>query len=141
MGLASYRVTKPAQTRPQQGGRTYRLKSQSRRRSRAGSGSRFYLPHAPTAPPCRFYSACGRVTRVVTHEPTLPRLIVDYAQVSTHEQDLILQGEELVVTGCTHIYSEQISAGRHLGGFALEGMLDSLRPNDVVDASRLDWLA
>ena len=72
---------------------------------------------------------------------TSTRLIAGYARVSTHEQDLTLQRDELIEAGCTHIYAEKVSAGRPLLRPQLERMLDSLRPNDIVVVTRLDRLA
>ena len=77
----------------------------------------------------------------MTHASTSTRLVVGYARVSTQDQDLTLQREELVAAGCTHVYSEKISAGRPLFRPELERMLASLRPNDVVIVTRLDRLA
>ena len=77
----------------------------------------------------------------MTHPPTSTRQTVGYARVSTPDQDLTLQREELVAAGCTHVYAEKISAGRPLFRPELELMLNSLRPNDVVVITRLDRLA
>ena len=77
----------------------------------------------------------------MTHEPTSTRLVVGYARVSTPDQDLTLQREQLVAAGSTHVYAEKISAGRPLFRPELERMLNALRPNDVVVVTRLDRLA
>ena len=77
----------------------------------------------------------------MTPVSTSTRLIAGYARVSTHEQDLTLQRDELIEAGCTHIYAEKVSAGRPLLRPQLERMLDSLRPNDIVVVTRLDRLA
>ena len=69
------------------------------------------------------------------------RLIVGYARVSTQDQDLSLQCEELVTAECTYVFTEKISAGRPRFRPELERMLNSLRPNDVVVVTRLDRLA
>ena len=77
----------------------------------------------------------------MNHRPTTYRLFVGYARVSTHDQELTLQREELIEAGCTHVYAEKISAGQPLFRPELERMLNNLRPNDVVVVTRLDRLA
>ena len=77
----------------------------------------------------------------MTHDSPSTNLIVGYARVSTQDQNLTLQRNELVAAGCTHVYAEKISAGRPLFRPELERMLNSLRHNDVVVVSRLDRLA
>ena len=77
----------------------------------------------------------------MTHASTSTKLVAGYARVSTHDQDLTLQREQLVAAGCTYVYAEKISAGRPLFRPELERMLNSLRPNDVVVVTQLDRLA
>ena len=79
--------------------------------------------------------------RVLGPASATARLVVGYARVSTHYQDLTQQREELAAAGCTHIYAEKISAGRPFFRPELERLLDSLRPHDVVIVTRLDRLA
>ena len=79
--------------------------------------------------------------RVVGPASATARLVVGYARVSTHYQDLTQQREELAGAGCIHIYAEKVSAGRPFFRPELERLLVSLRPYDVVIVTRLDRLA
>ena len=75
------------------------------------------------------------------HAPASSRLVLGYARVSTSEQDLSLQQEQLAAAGCTHVYAEKVSASRPYFRPQLERLLDSLRPHDTVIVTRLDRLA
>ncbi|HBP4890778.1 TPA: recombinase family protein [Pseudomonas aeruginosa] len=71
---------------------------------------------------------------------TLKSAILGYARVSTGEQDLSLQRNELSDAGCTRIFAEKISGARKERP-ELERLLDHLRAEDVVIVTRLDRLA
>ncbi|WP_454854039.1 recombinase family protein [Rhizobium binxianense] len=67
-------------------------------------------------------------------------LLIGYARVSTDDQDLSHQRDELHATGCTRIFAEKIT-GTHSKRPELARMLDHLRAGDVVTVTRLDRLA
>lgn len=67
-------------------------------------------------------------------------MLIGYARVSTGEQDLRQQRDELHAAGCTRIFAEKIT-GTHAKRPELVRMLDHLRPGDVVTVTRLDRLA
>lgn len=68
------------------------------------------------------------------------RLIVGYARVSTDDQELANQRDELHAVGCSRIFAEKIT-GNHAKRPELARMLDHLRAADVVTVTRLDRLA
>lgn len=68
------------------------------------------------------------------------RLIVGYARVSTDDQELANQRDELHAVGCSRIFAEKIT-GNHAKRPELVRMLDHLRAADVVTVTRLDRLA
>ncbi|MFJ2456689.1 recombinase family protein [Pseudomonas protegens] len=68
------------------------------------------------------------------------RLLIGYARVSTDDQDLRNQRDELHAIGCTRIFSEKIT-GTHAKRPELGRLLDYLRAGDVVTVTRLDRLA
>ncbi|MGO1602824.1 MULTISPECIES: recombinase family protein [unclassified Halomonas] len=68
------------------------------------------------------------------------RLLIGYARVSTGDQDLRNQRDELNAAGCSRIFAEKVT-GAHAKRPELERMLDHLRPGDVVTVTRLDRLA
>ncbi|EDL7089086.1 recombinase family protein [Salmonella enterica subsp. enterica serovar Agona] len=68
------------------------------------------------------------------------RLLIGYARVSTDDQDLRNQRDELHAAGCTRIFAEKIT-GTHAKRPELARMLDHLRAGDVVTVTRLDRLA
>jgi len=68
------------------------------------------------------------------------RLHIGYARVSTDDQDLSQQRDELQKAGCSRIFAEKIS-GTHTKRPELARMIDHLRPGDVVTVTRLDRLA
>lgn len=68
------------------------------------------------------------------------KLLIGYARVSTDDQDLSNQRDELHAAGCTRIFAEKIT-GTHSKRPELARMLDHLRPGDVVTVTRLDRLA
>lgn len=67
-------------------------------------------------------------------------MLIGYARVSTGEQDLQQQRDELQAAGCTRIFAEKVT-GTHAKRPELTRMLDHLRTGDVVTVTRLDRLA
>ena len=67
-------------------------------------------------------------------------LLIGYARVSTDDQHLKNQRDELHAVGCMRIFAEKIS-GVNGKRPELERMLDHLRGGDVVTITRLDRLA
>lgn len=65
---------------------------------------------------------------------------VGYARVSTNNQDLELQKQELLKAGCTKIFSESIS-GKNNHRTQLIEMMDNLRPEDIVVVYKIDRIA
>jgi DNA invertase Pin-like site-specific DNA recombinase len=63
-----------------------------------------------------------------------------YARVSTTEQDLGGQLEQLKVAGCAKVYSEKKTGGNG-DRAALKRMLKDAEPGDVIVVTRLDRLA
>ncbi|MBB2973728.1 recombinase family protein [Mesorhizobium sp. RMAD-H1] len=68
------------------------------------------------------------------------RILIGYARVSTDDQDLSNQRDDLIAAGCSRIFAEKITGARR-DRPELERMLDHLRPGDVVTVTRLDRLA
>lgn len=65
---------------------------------------------------------------------------VGYARVSSNNQDLELQKQELLRAGCEKIFSESVSGkDNHRAG--LMEMIDSLRAEDVVVVYKIDRIA
>lgn len=64
---------------------------------------------------------------------------VGYARVSTHEQNLSLQIDELKKSGCTEIFTDKIS-GAKSDRPGLQKALDFLREGDSLVVWRLDRL-
>ena len=67
-------------------------------------------------------------------------LMVGYARVSTGDQDLSQQHDQLHAAGCSRIFAEKITGTRR-DRPELERLLDHLRRGDVVTVTRLDRLA
>src|SRR6516165_8759813 len=63
-----------------------------------------------------------------------------YARVSTTEQDLSAQLEQLKAAGCEKVYSEK-KTGANGDRAALQRVLREAQPGDVVVVTRLDRLA
>ena len=63
-----------------------------------------------------------------------------YVRVSTNNQDLELQNEALLKSGCTKIFSESIS-GKNNNRVALMKMLDDVRAGDLVVVYKIDRIA
>ena len=68
------------------------------------------------------------------------RLLLGYARVSTDDQELTSQRNELQAVGCSRIYAEKVT-GTKRDRPELVRLLDHLRPGDVVTVTRLDRLA
>src|SRR5690606_41736109 len=66
-------------------------------------------------------------------------LLLGYARVSTDDQELINQRNELQAAGCSRAYAEKIT-GATRKRTELDRLLDHLRPGDVVSVTRLDRL-
>jgi DNA invertase Pin-like site-specific DNA recombinase len=75
-----------------------------------------------------------------TYDLMTGRLLLGYARVSTDDQELASQRDELHAVGCTRIFAEKIT-GTHRNRPELGRLLDHLRPGDVVTVTRLDRLA
>ena len=65
---------------------------------------------------------------------------VGYARVSSNNQDLELQKEELLKAGCRKIYSESVSA-KDNNRTELAAMIESLRTDDIVVVYKIDRIA
>lgn len=67
-------------------------------------------------------------------------MIIGYARVSTLEQNLERQIDQLLQEGCERIYSEKVSGTKN-DRPELHRMLDALRPGDTVIVSELTRLS
>jgi DNA invertase Pin-like site-specific DNA recombinase len=65
---------------------------------------------------------------------------IGYARVSSNNQDLELQRQELLKAGCGKIFSESVS-GKDNNRTKLIEMIDSLRAEDVVVVYKIDRIA
>ena len=65
---------------------------------------------------------------------------IGYARVSSNNQDLELQKQELLKAGCEKIFSESVS-GKDNNRTELLEMIDSLRAEDVVVVYKIDRIA
>jgi DNA invertase Pin-like site-specific DNA recombinase len=65
---------------------------------------------------------------------------IGYARVSTHQQDLSLQLDDLQVAGCERIFQEKQS-GANKDRPELQKLIEQLREDDVVVIWKLDRLA
>jgi DNA invertase Pin-like site-specific DNA recombinase len=65
---------------------------------------------------------------------------IGYARVSSNNQDLELQRQELLKAGCGKIFSESVS-GKDNNRTKLIEMIDSLRAQDVVVVYKIDRIA
>jgi DNA invertase Pin-like site-specific DNA recombinase len=65
---------------------------------------------------------------------------IGYARVSSNNQDLELQKQELLKAGCEKIFSESVS-GKDNNRIELLEMIASLRVNDVVVVYKIDRIA
>ena len=66
-------------------------------------------------------------------------MLIGYARVSTHEQNLDLQIDALKVVGCEKIFTDKISTLK-AERKGLQEALDFLRPGDVLVVWKLDRL-
>jgi len=66
-------------------------------------------------------------------------MIIGYARVSTQDQNLDLQTDELTKLGCQKIYQEKVSSGKERP--QLIKMIENLREGDSVMVWKLDRLA
>lgn len=66
-------------------------------------------------------------------------MLVGYARVSTHEQNLSLQTDELKKSGCNHIFTDKVS-GTKSDRPGLNKALAYLREGDTLVVWRLDRL-
>ena len=66
-------------------------------------------------------------------------MIIGYARVSTQDQNLDLQTDELIRLGCQKIYQEKVSSGKERS--QLMKMIENLREGDSVMVWKLDRLA
>jgi DNA invertase Pin-like site-specific DNA recombinase len=66
-------------------------------------------------------------------------MIIGYARVSTQDQNLDLQTDELTKLGCQKIYQEKVSSGKECP--QLMKMIENLREGDSVMVWKLDRLA
>lgn len=66
-------------------------------------------------------------------------MIIGYARVSTQDQNLDLQTDELTKLGCQRIYQEKVSSGKERP--QLIKMIENLREGDSVIVWKLDRLA
>jgi DNA invertase Pin-like site-specific DNA recombinase len=64
-----------------------------------------------------------------------------YARVSTSDQDLTIQHEQLSAAGCTIIRSEKVTGTKREGREQLQILLDFIQEGDVLVVTRLDRLA
>ena len=67
-------------------------------------------------------------------------MLIGYARVSTHEQNLALQQDALNAAGCERILADEAS-GATESRPELTRALDILRPGDTLVVWRLDRLA
>ena len=65
---------------------------------------------------------------------------IDYARVSTIDQDLDIQQAKLKAEGCAIVRSEKVSGGNRDGRVELATVLEFLRPGDELVVTRLDRL-
>lgn len=67
-------------------------------------------------------------------------MIVGYARVSSHDQDLSIQVDALQAAGCEKLFKEKVT-GAKVDRIELAKLLKALRPGDVLVCHRLDRLA
>jgi DNA invertase Pin-like site-specific DNA recombinase len=67
-------------------------------------------------------------------------MLIGYARVSTEEQNLALQFDALTRAGCDRIFQDEGITGVSMNRPALNDMLVSLRPGDVLVTWKLDRL-
>lgn len=67
--------------------------------------------------------------------------VIGYARVSSTDQSLVIQEEQLRAAGVEKVFSEQKSGASAENRAALQLLLDYVREGDVVVVTRLDRLA
>ncbi len=67
-------------------------------------------------------------------------MLIGYARVSTHDQNLDLQQDALYRAGCERVLVDELS-GANAARPGLEQAMDSLREGDVLVVWRLDRLS
>ena len=70
----------------------------------------------------------------------MSNITLGYARVSTYEQNLVSQEQELKKSGCTEIYTDKLSA-KDIKRPQLEELLNYLRKGDILVFTKLDRLA
>lgn len=67
-------------------------------------------------------------------------MLIGYARVSTHEQNLDLQIDALQRAGCARIFSDAGVSGTQICRPALDEVIETLKPGDTLVTWRLDRL-
>ena len=70
----------------------------------------------------------------------MSNITLGYARVSTYEQNLVSQEQELKKAGCTEIYTDKLSA-KDIKRPQLEELLNYVRKGDILVVTKLDRLA
>jgi DNA invertase Pin-like site-specific DNA recombinase len=70
----------------------------------------------------------------------MSNITLGYARVSTYEQNLVSQEQELKKAGCTEIYTDKLSA-KDIQRPQLEELLNYVRKGDILVVTKLDRLA
>ena len=70
----------------------------------------------------------------------MSNVTLGYARVSTYEQNLVSQEQQLQAEGCTKIYIDYLS-GKTDKREQLQAMLDFIREGDTLVITKLDRLA
>ena len=70
----------------------------------------------------------------------MSNITLGYARVSTYEQNLVSQEQELKKAGCTEIYTDKLSA-KDINRPQLEELLNYVRKGDILVVTKLDRLA
>lgn len=68
-------------------------------------------------------------------------MIVGYARVSSSDQDLSIQLDQLKTQGCEKIFSEKVSGSNAEDRSELHRMLDYVREGDIVIVTKTDRIA
>ena len=68
-------------------------------------------------------------------------VIYGYARVSTTDQDLSIQQDALLASGCEIVRSEKVSGTSRQGRTELRNLLDFVRKGDELVITRIDRLA
>src|SRR5262245_28297307 len=106
------------------------------------------LPHRSKSRKCPCSPACstrlcwvsttsGRSKRQLANSPSSNLMLIGYARVSTHEQNLELQKDALETAGCERVFVDTLS-GATVERPGLEEALTFARPGDTIVVWRLD---